>query len=210
MKPIDFELCLITDRRQVKDEALLPELREALEGGVQAIQLREKDWSDRRIFETGLELRKLTREFGARLFINDRADLAAAVESDGVHLTQSGYSAAEARKIIGDSKYIGVSTHSLEEAARAQEDGADFITFGPVFETPSKRAYGPPVGLDRLSEVTRKIRIPVFAVGGINKENTHAVLDAGAHGIALISGILTATDVRKAAREFISLINERT
>jgi thiamine-phosphate pyrophosphorylase len=205
MNEIDFQLYLITDRKQTKGQELLPALEAALQGGVRAVQLREKDLSDREVFELGCEIRKLTRRYGARLFINDRADLALAVKADGVHLTQTSYPAGEARKIIGKSGIIGVSTHSLHEARKAEEDGADFITLGPVFETPSKMVYGPPVGLSTLEQVIEAVTIPVFAIGGIKKENILSAIHAGAHGIALISGILVDSNVKQAAKEFISV-----
>lgn len=207
MKQIDFQLYLITDRNQVRNQDLLSALDEALEGGVRAVQLREKDLSDRELFELGRSLRTLTRNHGARLFINDRADLAVAVEADGVHLTQTSYSAREARKIVGPNSLIGVSTHSLEQAKKAEDDGADFITLGPIFETPSKKGYGPPIGITLLEEAARTAKIPILAVGGVKKENLSSVLDAGAHGIALISGILAAPDIKQAAREFVSIIH---
>ena len=209
MNKIDFKLYLITDRNQVKNQDLMPALEAALQGGVRAMQLREKDLSDRQVYELGCRLRALTRRYGAKLFINDRADIAVAVEADGVHLTQTGYSAKEARSIIGDTGIIGVSTHSLKEAEIAENARADFITLGPVFETPSKMGYGPPLGITALRETALKVRIPVFAIGGMKKENVSSVLEGGAQGIALISGILAAPDVKRAAKEFISLIQER-
>jgi thiamine-phosphate pyrophosphorylase len=209
MKPIDFRLYLVTDRKQVSGPGLLDAVRCSLKGGVRAVQLREKDWTDREIFETGRELRVLTRAFGAKLFINDRADLALSVDADGVHLTQSGYSAGEARSLLGESPWIGVSTHSEEEARKAEQEGADFVTLGPVFKTPSKKAYGPPIGIGLLEAVARSLTIPVLAIGGIQQENTRSVLKAGAHGIALISGILAAPDVEKAAREFAGLVEHQ-
>jgi len=207
MNSVDYRLYLVTDRKQVGGQGLVAAVRQALEGGVRAVQLREKDLSDREVYKLGCELRVLTRDFGAGLFINDRADLALAVEADGVHLTQTSYSAGEARKIIGQSGIVGVSTHSMDQARKAEEEGADFITLGSVFETPSKKAYGPPVGIPLLEQVLQVVDIPVFAIGGIKKGNAPSVLHAGAHGVALISGILAASDVKKEAWEFINLIH---
>ncbi len=209
MAEVDFTLYLVTDRRQIPGGDLLAALREALEGGVRAVQLREKDLSDREIFELGCRVRTLTRGYGAKLFINDRADIAVAVEADGVHLTQKSYSAKEARRIVGESGRIGVSVHSLRQARSAEEEGADFLTFGPVFDTPSKRMYGPPVGADRLRQATETVRIPVFAIGGIREERISVVMDSGAYGIALISGILAEQDVRAAAGKYLSRIDRK-
>lgn len=207
MKMVDFKLYLITDRMQVANRDLMNTVEAALKGGVPAVQLREKDLSDRQIYELGVKLRVLTRKHGARLFVNDRADIVSAVDADGVHLTQAGYCPKDARRILGAEKLIGVSTHSLAQAEAAEVEGADFITLGPVFDTPSKRQYGPPVGTKLVREVTRVIRIPVFGIGGIKPELFSDVSRAGAHGVALISGILAAGNVRKAAERFAALVH---
>ena len=169
------------------------------------VQLREKDLSTPELLSLAQEIRRLTAQVPARLLINDRIDICLAVEADGVHLRSNSLPTRIARRILGDSKLMGVSTHSLEEAQRAQEEGADFITLGPIYETPSKVGYGPPLGLDILRAVRRRIKIPVLALGGIRKERIPEVLDAGADGIALISAILLAEDPRRSA---IDLINE--
>ncbi len=153
------------------------------------------------------DIRRLTAEVRAHLLINDRIDLCLAVRADGVHLRSNSLPTRIARRILGDSKLIGVSTHSLEEAQRAQEEGADFITLGPIYETPSKAGYGPPLGLDVLRTVHRWIKIPVLALGGIQKDRIREVLDAGANGIALISAILTAANPRKSASDLINELN---
>ncbi len=207
---VDFDLYLITDRQQVQGGDLLAALREAFEGGVRAVQLRERDLNDRELYDLGRKVRLLTREYGAKLLINDRADIAAAVEADGVHLRQSGYSAREARRIMGVKTLIGVSTHSLEEASAARTEGADFVTFGPVFETPSKRSYGPPLGLARLGQTCRAVAIPLFAIGGIGEEEIAPVRQSGAFGIALISAILGAQDVRGAAERMVEKLCRTT
>ncbi len=135
--PVDFKLYLITDRKQTK--LPLPEaVRLALQGGVPAVQLREKDLPVRELLALAQELRAITREFGAKLFVNDHVDVAVAVEADGVHLGHQSMPVDAARKIVGSRMLIGVSTHSAQEAKDAEARGADFITFGPVFETPSK------------------------------------------------------------------------
>ncbi len=180
-------------------------VKDALKGGVRFVQLREKDLSTRELLSLAQDIRRLTAEVPARLLINDRIDICLAVKADGVHLRSDSLPTRIARRILGDSKLIGVSTHSLEEAQRAQEEGADFITLGPIYETPSKAGYGPPLGLDVLRTVHKRIKIPVLALGGIRKERIREVLDAGANGIALISAILTAENPRQSA---IDLINE--
>ncbi len=197
---VDFSLYLITDRHATR-LPLLKALRMALEAGVRAVQLREKDLPIRSLLSLAEEMRALTAEFGARLFINDRVDAAVAVDADGVHLGRESMPPHAAKKIVGEKMLIGVSTHSLEEAVEAEADGADFITFGPVFATPSKMKYGPPKGLDALAEVTRRVSIPVFGLGGISARNIRAALDAGADGVGMISAILSAEDIRSAVKE---------
>ncbi len=198
-------LYLITDRHQTRGRSLSEVVKDALKGGVRFVQLREKDLSTRELLSLAQDIRRLTAEVPARLLINDRIDICLAVKADGVHLRSDSLPARIARRILGDSKLIGVSTHSLEEAQRAQEEGADFITLGPIYETPSKAGYGPPLGLDVLRTVHKRIKIPVLALGGIRKERIREVLDAGANGVALISAILTAENPRQSA---IDLINE--
>lgn len=180
-------------------------VEEALKGGVRFVQLREKDLSTRELLPLAQDLRRLTAKVSARLLINDRIDICLAVNADGVHLRSNSLPTHIARRILGDSKLIGVSTHSLEEAQQAQAEGADFITLGPIYETPSKADYGPPLGLEILKTVHRRIKIPILALGGIRQERIPEVLDAGANGIALISAIFTAENPRQSA---IDLINE--
>ncbi|MDX1763442.1 MAG: thiamine phosphate synthase [bacterium] len=205
---VDFKIYLVTDRTQVPECDLVAALKEALDGGVKAVQLREKDLSDGEVFALAEALRQLCRRYGARLMINDRADIAEAVGADGVQLTQRSYSPREARRILGREKLIGVSTHSAAEAESAARGGADFVTLGPIFDTPSKRRYGPPIGIDLLRTVAAGINIPVFAIGGITPEVVPEVLDAGAFGVAMISGILGTGHIGKAAREF-TLLTQR-
>jgi thiamine-phosphate pyrophosphorylase len=203
---IDFNLYLITDRHQTGDRELLTVAGLALQGGVRAIQLREKDLSSRELYELAYELRKLTSRFGARLFINDRADIAMAVDADGVHLGNNSIPVYRVRQVIGEKKLIGVSCHNQISAITAQEKGADFITFGPVYFTPSKAVYGDPVGVERLDEVTHLMQIPVFALGGITIANTREVIHHGAHGVAMVSAIMKAEDPQGAATDFLDLL----
>lgn len=204
---LGFRLYLITDRRIAK-LPLIDAVRLALEGGVMAVQVREKDMPVRELLCLATGLRKITNEFGARLFVNDRVDVAVAVEADGVHLGVDSMPAAAVRKIVGRKMLIGVSTHSIDEARQAEAAGADFITFGPVFETESKKQYGPPVGIDALRNVKQHIRIPVFGLGGIKRGNIQDVLAAGADGVAMISAVLASGDIKVAAEEMNRIINE--
>ena len=203
---VDFNLYLITDRHQTGSLRLLDVVEEALKGGIRGVQLREKDLTSRELYELAYDLRKLTTQYAARLIINDRVDIALAVEADGVHLGLNSLPIHRARRLLGSSRLIGLSCHNQVNALMAQENGADFITFGPVYYTPSKANYGKPVGVDNLETVTHLLNIPVFALGGIKKENIPEVIAAGATGIALVSAIIAADDPGKTAAELIALL----
>lgn len=191
---VDFRLYLITDRMQTAGRLLSAVVADALRGGLQAVHLREKDLTAGQLFELAVELRQLTRNYGAKLLINDRIDVALAVAADGVHLGKSSLSVSEARRILGSERLIGYSAHSADEAVQAQLGGADFVTLGPVYHTPSKAVYGEPLGLCVLTEAARIMSVPVFALGGIKHASIAEVLSAGAHGVALISAIMAAPD----------------
>ncbi|MDH4162507.1 MAG: thiamine phosphate synthase [Nitrospirota bacterium] len=199
---IDFRLYLITDRHATK-KPLIEAVRLALEGGVRAIQLREKDMPVRELLALAKDMRQLTKEFQAKLFINDRVDVAVNVDADGVHVGHSSIPVDAVRSIVGSGMLIGASTHNKSEAITAQDDGADFVTFGPIFETPSKKKYGAPVGLCELKELKKNINIPIFGLGGIKCGNIIRVIGCGADGISMISAILAAEDVKKAAENIL-------
>jgi thiamine-phosphate pyrophosphorylase len=202
---VDFKLYLITDRHATKIP--LPQaIRLALEGGVRAVQLREKDLPVRELLALAKELRSLTKEFGAKLFINDRVDVAVAIEADGVHLGHQSMPVEAVRKVVGKDLLIGVSAHNLEEARSAERGGANFITFGPVFETPSKSKYGSPVGIELLKNLKNELSIPIFALGGIKSGNISRAMGAGATGVAMISAIMAAEDITKASSRIIETI----
>ncbi len=200
---INFAIYLITDRTQLPAGlSLLAATEAALRGGVRAVQLREKDLSAAELLPLACELRALTNDYAARLLINDRIDVALACQADGVHLGGHSLPTATARKILGPDHLIGVSTHSCGDIARAARQGADFVTFGPVYATPSKAAYGKPMGLDGLRAACRSAEVPVLALGGIKLHNKADVLAAGASGIALISAIFASSDPENATRNF--------
>ncbi len=202
---VDFKLYLITDRRQTA-MPLPAAVRLALEGGVRAIQVREKDLPVRELLALSQELRALTKEFNAKLFINDHVDVAVAVDADGIHLGHQSMPASAARKIVGKKMMIGVSTHTVDEARAAESEGADFVTFGPIYETPSKAHLGGPLGLEPLREARRAVDIPIFGLGGIKGKNIGHVLWAGAYGIGMISAIFGADDIRKKAKNISEMI----
>ncbi|HEY3308379.1 MAG TPA: thiamine phosphate synthase [Desulfuromonadaceae bacterium] len=190
----DFSIYLITDRHQTAGRPLAKVVDQALQGGIRAIQLREKDLPGRDLYDLAMELRQLTDSYDALLIINDRLDIALATNADGVHLGAGSLPVAEARRLLGAEPVIGYSAHSLQEARLAEKEGANFITLGPVFYTSSKVAYGAPLGLQLFREACATISIPVYALGGINLLNCNEAMAAGAHGIALISAIIAAPD----------------
>lgn len=201
---VDFSLYLISDRHQVHpNHTLHSAIDAALQGGVKAVQLREKDLATADLLALAQSLRQLTRQYHAKLFINDRIDIALAVDADGVHLTETSVSVLEARQQLGDNKLIAASTHSLESALQAEAHGADFITFSPIFFTPSKAQYGAPQGIDALNQVCHNTSLPIFALGGITPERVPTVLTAGATGVALISAIISSEDPFHAAQQFL-------
>lgn len=205
-KRLDFNLYLITDRHQVGGMRLIDVVEEALKGGVRGVQLREKELSSRELYELAYDMRKLTNRYSARLIINDRVDIAMAVDADGVHLGLNSLPIHRVRRLIGDNRLIGLSCHNQVNAIMAQEKGADFITFGPVYYTPSKAQYGKPVGVDKLEIVSHLLDIPIFALGGIKRDNINEVVAAGADGIALVSAIIASDDPRSEAEAMISLL----
>ncbi len=171
--------------------ALAGAVRGGLSGDALAVQLREKDLSARDLRRLGGELRAITRTFGAALYVNDRIDVALAVEADGVHLAGTSLSAADARAVTPHLR-IAISTHASSELDAA--DGQiDFAVFGPVRDTPSKRGYGPPVGLDALRAAAGK-QVPLLAIGGLSVADVPAVLEAGARGLACIRALMSAAD----------------
>lgn len=181
-------------------------LRGAIEGGVDAIQMREKGGSDRSVLDLGRRLRELTAAAEIPLVVNDRADLATLLGADAVHLGQDDLPVAEARKIIAAEMGVGVSTHSVEEARKAFREGADYIGIGPVFSTRSKRV-GPPIGAEGFRAILEQTDLPAFAIGGIGPENIGLLAAAGADRVAVSASILGATraeEARAAARAIVT------
>lgn len=203
---IDFRLYLITDRKLLGKGRLESVVDEACRAGVRAIQLRDKDLDSLSLYETAKEIRTVTTKHRAKLLINDRVDIAIALHLDGVHCPDEGFHPGTAARLLGETAIIGVSTHSLSRALEAEKDGADFITFGPVFHTPSKARYGRPQGTAALREVASAVRIPVLAIGGITPRNAASCLENGATGIAVISALIESTDIPRTVSEFESAL----
>ena len=196
---VDFRLYQITDRRSLPAGRTLEEaVHGALDGGVRAIQLREKDLSAAELLPLAQRLRDLTRRYQARLLINHHIDVALAAEADGVHLGGSSLSAAAARQLLGPQRLIGRSCHSLADVQAAT--AADFVTCGPVFFTASKAAFGAPMGLATLADICAASPLPVFALGGISVAQAPAVWACGVAGLAFIGAVQNAADPAAAAR----------
>lgn len=196
---------LITDCQQLPPNQQLAVVASALKGGIKDLQLREKNLPLNDLFSLARVLRQLTEKYGARLYINGRLDIALMVDADGVHLPEDGLPPNEV-KARYPHLLVGVSTHSLTSARRAEQDGADFITFSPIYKTPSKQQYGPPQGLDKLGEVCKAVNIPVLALGGINLEHIPAVQEQGAHGVALIRGIWDSSDIEQTSSQYMEAL----
>lgn len=176
--------------------SLLKLIEAAVAARISLIQVREKNLTARVLYELALQARAITRGSATRLLINDRADIAAAAGASGVHLAVRSLDAAAVRQTFGAEFLIGVSTHSLAEARQARADGADFVVFGPIFETASKQVYGAPVGLDKLQEVALDLwAFPVLALGGVTTDNARDCIQAGATGVAGISLFSQAVDL---------------
>lgn len=203
MPSIDFKVYLIGDRAKTLGRPLSQVIGEAGRAGIAAVQFREKDLTLREQFEFASEIRSAAKQHKMQFFVNDRVDLCLALDAEGVHLSSSGFPVTVAREILGGSKLIGVSCHSMEEVQRAEWEGADFALLGPVYDTPSKRAYGLPLGIDVFKKARRSAAIPLFAIGGVDRSKLKEVIDAGADGVAVISAILSSPDVYRECRLLI-------
>ncbi|MBT3923144.1 MAG: thiamine phosphate synthase [Nitrospina sp.] len=207
---LDFlRVYLISDLKRVGKDRFLHTIEEALQGGVRALQIREKDLSPKELLALALEVKALTQRYNAKLFINDRADIAVMAGVDGVHLTEASVQAGEIKNKFPDL-IVGVSTHSIEGARLAETQGADFITFSPIYETPSKASYGPPQGLAPLRQVSQAVRLPVLALGGITLHRVSECLEQGAFGVALISDIWDSTDIKQHSSEYTQNLGGNT
>ncbi|WP_077616735.1 thiamine phosphate synthase [Caenibacillus caldisaponilyticus] len=196
---IDYALYLITEpyREEARDQ-YFQKLRRALSAGVTVLQLREKSLPSRRLYELARELKALAAEFGVPFIVNDRLDIALAVDADGLHVGQDDLPTSVARRLLGPDKILGVSAATIAEAADAVRDGADYLGVGSVFPTRSK-GDAEVIGLDRLTEIKSAVPVPVVAIGGITQENAGSVLERGADGLAVISAVLSASDPAEAA-----------
>ncbi|NPV26002.1 MAG: thiamine phosphate synthase [Firmicutes bacterium] len=203
-------LYVITDQQLSSPRSNREVITQALAGGATAVQLREKALPERQLWQQAVELREITARAGAAFIINDRVDLALAVDADGVHLGQDDLPAEVARKLLGPGKILGISVTSVAEALAAQAAGADYLGVGPIYPTTTKSDARDIVGLAGLKEIRQVVSLPLIAIGGINLTNIREVISAGADGIAVVSAIVTAPDIAKTTQEMLTEILHRS
>lgn len=203
-----LDVYVITDAALSRGRSHLQVAGEAIRGGADVIQLREKSLSGRELVELGFQLRRLTREAGVLFIVNDRVDVALAVDADGVHVGQEDIPAAIVRRLIGPSKILGVSAATTEEALQAKADGADYLGVGAIYATNTKADAGAPVGPARLGEIRRAVGLPLVAIGGLNVHNAAEAIAHGADGVAVISAVVGAPDIFAATQALKAVVEE--
>lgn len=200
---IDFRLYAITDRHRCAPTPLTEVISELLDAGVTAIQLREKDLSSDELMRLAQPIVELCRNYDARLFINTNVRVAYDVDAAGVHLPANAESVGSVKAQTDDNFYIGCSVHYLDEAEKREAEGADFLTYSPIYPTASKPGYGPAVGVANLAKVAARVKLPVFALGGITPARVTECLAAGAFGVAVMSGVMSPKNAGKQAKHYL-------
>lgn len=203
---IDYSLYLCTDRSLMTAPTLEQAVNDAIKGGCTVVQLREKHAASREFYQLALSLKRITGYYGIPLIINDRLDIAAAVNAEGVHLGQKDLPADIARAVLGEEKIIGVSANNLQAAINAELDGADYIGVGAVFQT-STKTDTKPVTIDKLKEIRSAVKIPMVAIGGIKRSNISQLNGTGINGVAVVSAVIGSQNITAAARELKALFN---
>ncbi|AFZ72750.1 thiamine phosphate synthase [Natronobacterium gregoryi] len=208
MNPSNWETYLVTQESVSSGRPTLEIVADAIAGGVDVVQLREKETDARRRYELGLELRELTAEAGVDLIVNDRVDVARAIDADGVHVGQSDLPVSVARDLLGPDTIVGCSTSTVEQAREAAADSADYLGVGTIYGTTSKDVAEEKdgVGPERVAEITDAVSIPVVGIGGVTAENAASVVEAGASGVAVISEITTAEDPQTATETLVEAV----
>ena len=205
MKTIDLSLYLVTDKSD-DVEKFLKTIEDAIKGGVSVVQIREKTAETLDFYNLALKVKEITTKYNVPLIINDRVDIALAIDADGVHVGQSDMPCEVTRKLIGTDKILGVSAATITEAKKAQKDGADYIGTGAVFPTTTKDD-APSVTKQELKEIVDSIDIPVVAIGGITIENASELIDTGISGLSVVSAIMSAKNPKKASQELLNIFN---
>ena len=204
---IDYTLYLCTDRELMSTETLEEAVEKAIKGGCTVVQLREKHCSSREFYQAAMNIREITRKYQVPLIINDRVDIALAIDADGVHVGQSDLPASVVRSIIGEDKIVGVSAAKVSEAEQAVKDGADYLGVGAMFPTDTK-TDARPVTMEELRAIRSAADVPIVFIGGINQKTVHHFKDTGIDGLAVVSAVIAAEDIEQAAREMVSKFRE--
>lgn len=202
---VNYKLYLVTDRDMLKNVDLYTAVEEAIKGGVTLVQLREKDITTQNFYKTAVEIKKITDKYNVPLIINDRMDIALAANTAGLHVGQDDMPCIIARKLLGNDRILGVSARTLEEAIKAEKDGADYIGVGAVFPT-STKGDAKAVSIELLKKIKESVSIPVVAIGGINEKNASLLRPTNIDGISVISSILGKEDIRGAAETLKKLM----
>jgi thiamine-phosphate pyrophosphorylase len=200
-RSLDYRLYLVTDRGLSLGRTLTEVVTAAVQGGVTCVQVREKHCDTRGFMEQAEVVKQVLAPFGVGLIVNDRVDVALAVEADGVHLGQRDMPLTVARDIVGEDMVIGISAESVADARIAEKEGADYLGVSPIFATPTKTDTAPPLGLVGLAEIRQQVRLPLVGIGSIKAHNAADVIAHGADGIAVVSAISSAVDIEAAARQ---------
>ena len=205
MKKLDLSLYLVTDKSE-DVEKFLNTIEEAIKGGVTVVQIREKTADTLDFYNLALKVKKITTKYNVPLIINDRVDVALAIDADGVHVGQSDMPCDITRKLIGKNKILGVSAATIKEAQKAEKDGADYIGTGAVFPTTTKDDASS-VTKQELKDIVDSINIPVVAIGGINLNNAHELTDTGIAGLSVVSAIMSSDNPKKSSQELLNIFN---
>lgn len=205
---LDLSLYLVTDKRNKTDNEFLEIIEEAIKGGTTVVQIREKEGETLDFYNLALKVKEITSKYNVPLIVNDRIDVALAIKSEGVHIGQTDMPADVARSLIGDEMILGVSASTVEEARKAEKNGADYIGTGAVFPTATKDD-APSITKDDLKEVTGSINIPTVAIGGITLENANELAGTGIAGISVVSAIMNSKDPKIASENLLKIYNEK-
>jgi len=202
-------LYVIADKKICRDKDIEEVVIQAIEGGAQMIQYRDKESSDREFLEVASGLQNICKRRKIPFIVNDRVDIAAYLKVDGVHLGQDDLPPGIARKILGSSKIIGISTDNIDQAKEAEKHGADYVGIGPIFDTATKKIEKP-IGLEIIKQAKESLKIPFFPIGGINLENLDQVIEAGSKRIAVGSAVICASNVKTATKGLLDKIQHLT
>lgn len=205
MNEIDLSLYLVTDNSDDVDK-FLNTIEEGIKGGVTVVQIREKTAETLDFYNLALKVKEITTKYDVPLIINDRVDVALAIDADGVHVGQSDMPCDVTRRLIGPDKILGISAATIEEAKKAESDGADYIGTGAVFPTATKDD-APSVTKEELTEIVKSINIPVVAIGGINLDNASQLTDTGIAGLSVVSAIMSSDNPKKSSEELLNIFN---